>query len=122
MGAAAHSIATFTIIFVIAGLALAASDLAFAFEVTGCTTGVMICFCLPGCMYFSAQRAQRRRWAPQRTRRWTCRWALSWALSVRSVAPRGAVAGGGGAGTGTGTGPRGSDSDSNSARNGAASS
>lgn len=60
MGAAVYSIATFTIIFAIAGLALTASDLAFAFEVTGCTTGVMICFCLPGCMYFSARRAQRR--------------------------------------------------------------
>ena len=35
------------------------ADLALAFQIAGCTTGVMVCFCLPALMYRAALRLQR---------------------------------------------------------------
>lgn len=46
----------------LAGVAAAATkDLAFAFQVSGCTAGVMVCFCLPGMLYSGAKRLERQR-------------------------------------------------------------
>jgi bacteriorhodopsin len=33
-------------------------NLAYAFQVAGCTAGVMVCFCLPGLLYFGAHRME----------------------------------------------------------------
>ena len=41
--------------------AVATKDLAFAFQVSGCTAGVMVCFCLPGLLYSGAKRLERQR-------------------------------------------------------------
>jgi hypothetical protein len=36
-------------------------NLAFAFQVSGCTAGMMVCFCLPGALYAGAIRIERQR-------------------------------------------------------------
>ncbi len=39
----------------------ATRDLAFAFQVSGCTAGVMVCFCLPGALYAGGFKLERQR-------------------------------------------------------------
>ena len=59
----AHVLFTIGLVVLVGAAAMQCRDLAFAFQVSGCTAGVMVCFCLPGLLYFGAHRLARRRGA-----------------------------------------------------------
>ena len=54
-----HVAATAAMVVVIGAVGTWFADLALAFQIAGCTTGVMVCFCLPALMYRAALRLQR---------------------------------------------------------------
>ena len=56
--AAASDFIPYTLYFLVCSQA-AASDLAVAFQLSGCTAGVMVCFVLPGMLQFGTERRER---------------------------------------------------------------
>jgi len=54
-----HAALTFGLMFALGCGSAAASDLALAFQVSGSTAGVMVCFVLPGLLYFGSLRLER---------------------------------------------------------------
>jgi amino acid permease len=54
-----HGLLTLLMVAAFGVLAMLAGNLAFAFQVSGSTAGVSVCFCLPGLLYAKASRASR---------------------------------------------------------------
>lgn len=52
----AHVVLSVAMVVVLASSAAAAHDLAFAFEVAGCTAGTVVCFVLPGALLYGSRR------------------------------------------------------------------
>ena len=61
LGALSHGMLTVALVGLLGSVASATHDLAYAFQLSGCTAGTMVCFCLPGLLLFGAHRLARQR-------------------------------------------------------------